>query len=497
VSLALDFELHKKQALVLQSKATEILYGGAAGGGKSHVSRVLSILFALEIPGIQIYLFRRLYEDLIKNHLEGPTGFRAMLAPWINCKHPKSPLIGGRLAEVVEGQIRFWNGSKIHLCHLQHQKDLTKYYGPEFHVLFIEEATQFTEYMIRFLRSRLRIPTSLKIPDKYLKPEAEWKDPAVPSYYFPRAIYTSNPGGVGHAYFKRAFIEGHEAMKTHIAPPLDGGHTREFIPAKVDDNPSVNREEVKANLSGLPPQLVDAMLNGNWNAVIGAYYPECDPFLHIIEPFPIPPWWTRMVGMDWGACGDGDPFSIGWWAVSDGSIHPYPKGYMVCYRRWYGRGLGKMTASAVAKGILEREKLDPNITQRVAGGDILEQRGHGQSILDIFAENGVHFSRADMRRLSGWNQIRERLVGVGGQPMMGWFKNCADGLDLLSQLQHNPNDPEDCVGDDHDPDMTRYVLMNNPWAAEKPPTEKPLAERFAKPTMEQMWAIRESQMRSR
>lgn len=496
-SLHLSFDLHAKQGLVLESKATEILYGGAAGGGKSHVARVLSILWALEIPGIQIYLFRRLYEDLIKNHLEGPTGFRAMLAPWINGRHPKSPLTGKRLAEVVEGEIRFWNGSKIFLCHLQHQKDLTKYYGPEFHVLFIEEATQFTEYMIRFLRSRMRIPKTLKIPDKYLKPQSEWKSND-PEYYFPRAIYTSNPGGVGHSYLKKAFVDGHIEQELHQAPHDDGGHFRTYIPAKVDDNPSLNREEVKANLSGLPPALVDAMLNGNWNAVIGAYFPEADPKIHLIKPFHIPEWWTRYMSMDWGACGNGDPFAIGWWAVSDGSISSYPRGTLICYRAWYGRGMPKVTASQIAEGILQREAKDPEVISRYAGGDILEQRGHGESILEIFANKGVYFTRADMRRESGWNQVRERLTGEKNIPRIYFFNTYQDEFETLQNLQHDNNDPNDCApGDDHFPDMVRYMCMSRPYEQDRPPAEKPIEEKFRPPTIDDLWSMRESLLANR
>lgn len=392
---------------------------------------------------------------------------------------------------MVQGEIRFWNGSKIFLCHLQHQKDLTKYYGPDFHVLFIEEATQFSEFMIRFLRSRLRIPEALSIPDKYLKPNEQWRDPNVKDYYFPRAIYTSNPGGIGHGYIKRSFLTGFKPYQLHRAPDDDGGHTRQFIPARVDDNPSVNREEVKAGLSGLPPVLVDAMLNGNWNAVIGAYFPEIGP-QHLIKPFDIPTYWTRLMAMDWGACGDGDPFAIGWAAVSDGSIPGFPKEHLLWYRIWYGQGLPKTTVQFVAKGILEREAKDPQIFRRVAGGDILEKDGTGPSVREIFSEYGIHFARADMRRVSGWQQMRERWVGKHDIPMMGVFDTYRDELETVMQLQHDLNDPNDAAaGEDHVADMLRYGAMSRPWSAAKPASEKTLAERFKPPTIDELWQERD------
>jgi hypothetical protein len=499
-----NFELHPRQGDALTSKATELLYGGAAGGGKSHVTRVLSILWAIEVPGINIFIFRRLYNDLILNHLEGPTGLNAMLAPWINARHPKSPLRAGRLCEVVEGEIRFWNGSKIHLCHLQHQKDLTKYYGPEFHVLFLEEATQFTEYMIRFLRSRMRIPKSLKIPDKYLKPKAEWKNPSDPESYFPRMIYTSNPGGVGHGYIKRAFLDGRKPYEYHVAPADDGGHVRQYIPAKVDDNPSLNASSVKANLSGLPPALVAAMLNGDWNKVIGAYFPELDlsggESSHLIPPFPIPShWWSSaFMSMDWGAAGEGDPFAITWFVVSDGCIPMYPRDSLICYRVWYGRGLPKVTASQVALGILQREKQNETIVSRWAGGDILEKRGHGESIAEIFAKHGVHFQRADSRRESGWNQVRERLVGKDGIPRLYFFNTYLDAVETMQNLQHDVNNPNDCApGDDHVADAVRYGCMSRPWVANKPKPDMPLEQKFKQPSLDDLWKQREAMMRER
>jgi len=494
-SLHLDFELHPRQADVAISSATEVLFGGAASGGKSHLARVLAILWCIEIPGLQIYLFRRLYDDLIKNHLEGPTGFRAMLAPWTNARHPKSPFPGGRLCEIVQGEIRFWNGSKIFLCHLQHQKDLSKYYGPEFHVLFLEEATQFSEFMIRFLRSRMRIPKALKIPDKYLKPKEVWKDPNEPEYLFPRAIYTSNPGGIGHDYIKKSFIKDWKPYELHYAPESDAGHLRQYIPAKVDDNPSVRRDAVKANLSGLPAKLVDAMLSGDWSAVVGAYFPEIDPAKHIIKPFDIPSWWPHFCAMDYGACGEGDPFAIGWGAVSDGSIPGIPREAIVWYRIWYGKGLPKVTVEQIANGIHRRELKDPKILWRVAGGDITQERGTGPSAYEMFSTHGLYFQRADMRRLPGWMQMQERFVGKDSKSLMYFFPECEDALETVAQLQHDLNNPNDCApGEDHVADMIRYGCMSRPWVRQKPEAEKTLEEKYRKPTLDELWTIRDQQL---
>lgn len=503
----LNLSLWPKQLSILNSYAQELFYGGAAGGGKSHVARVLAILWATEIPGIQIYFFRRFADDLKKNHVEGPTGFTELLKEWSNRK----------LVQIVDGEIRFKWGSKIYLRSCQYERDLPRLLGPEMHVLFIEECGQFSEKMIRYMRGRLRIPDTLKIPEKYLLPPELRMDPKVPEYSFPRAIYTSNPGGIGHLYLKNSFVLPGSGKTYFRAPEDDGGMLRQFIPARLADNPSIDRRRYEANLKGLgSKELVKSLLEGDWNQVVGAFLSEFQKNTHLIAPFKIPSHWTRFVSADWGACGDGDPFAIGWFAVADGlddkgnaiwvkslggTFYKVPRGTLVCYRIWYGKGLPKVTAKYVGRGISQREinGNDGFIAYRVAGGDIKQDRGTGPSVREHWEDSGLSFGKADQRRVEGWNEFRTRLnpseeliIPVGMCPGILFFDTCEEALETVINLQHDPLNPNDAAqGEDHVPEMIRYGVMSRPYEQAAPPKDKPLEESFRPPTLDDLWAERE------
>ena len=308
----IDIDLHAKQGVALQTRATEVLYGGAAGGGKSFLMRSVAILWCASIPGLQVYLFRRLRDDLIKNHIEGPKGFRALLAPWV----------AAGFCNMVEDEIRFWNGSKIYLCHCKDEKDRFKYLGAEIHVLLIDELTTFTEVIYRFLRGRVRM-VGAKVPDHM-------------HGRFPRILCGSNPGNIGHHWVKSGFVDARPSLEVAQMPPEEGGMLRQYIPAKLDDNPSMTEDDpgYEDKLSGLGNDaLVKAMRDGDWNVVAGAFFTEFSEAMHVIEPRSLPAYWLRFRSFDWGSA---RPFSVGWWAVSDGELPEFPRGALIRYREWYG-----------------------------------------------------------------------------------------------------------------------------------------------------------------
>lgn len=476
VPIELNFPLHDRQFDAFDTIATEVLYGGAAGGGKSYLMRACAVTWCAFIPGLQVYLFRRVQPDLVKNHIEGPKGLRATLAPWVNAG----------LVTIIEDEIRFWNGSKIYLCHCKDEKDRFKYLGAEIHVLLIDELTTFTEVIYRFLRGRVRA-VGLNLP-----PELKGR--------FPRILCSSNPGNIGHHWVKAAFIDSVTPMDLRQMSDEEGGMVRQYIPAKLGDNPSMAEDDpnYRARLRGLgAPALVKAMEDGDWNVVAGAYFEEFSTERHVIAPFEIPKHWVRIRAADWGSA---KPFSIGWYAVSDGEFTSIPRGALVKYREWYGMKPGqpnvglKMTAEEVADGIVSRQ---------------LPEEQHELSVMDpaAFAEDGgpsiaermgthakVYFIRADNARIArhgamgGWDQLRSRLVGScerdeetnavlwdTGRPMLYFFSTCVHTIRTLPALQHDELRPEDVDTDseDHAPDETRYACMSRPWVRPSPKKAEP------------------------
>lgn len=453
VELPMHFQA--KQGEVLRSEATEILYGGAAGGGKSYALRLLAILWAWAFPGIQIYLFRRISDDLIKNHVEGPQGFQALLSAWADHK----------FCEIVQGEIRFWNGSKIYLCHCHEDKDRFKYQGAEMHVLLIDELTHFSEVIYRFLRSRVRM-AGLTLPAEI-------------AARFPRIIAGTNPGNIGHAWVKRTWIDGKEPGKVYRASDDEGGMLRQYIPARLDDNPALLKDDplYRTRLRGLgSAALVKAMEDGDWNIIEGAFFDCWSTERHVIQPFEIPAHWTRARSFDWGSA---KPFSVGWWAIAsedhdtpDG--HTIPRGALVCYREWYGMKPGqdnvglKLQVAEVAQGILLREGKGEEITYSVADPAIFKEDG-GPSIGEQMARAGVLFRRADNARVAGWSQMRNRMMAEP-ESQIYWFTTCLDAIRTIPSAMHDEHKPEDLDTDceDHAIDQARYMCMSRPYQTAKP-----------------------------
>lgn len=464
----LDFPLWPLQEAALTTPAQEVLFGGAAGPGKSHLMRVACILWAFGVPGLQIYLFRRHARDLRQGHLEGPTGFRALL----------TEAERGGFCEVVEHEIRVFHGdgpmSRISLNHCQYDQDVFNYKTIEFHVLALEEASELTEFQIRYLRSRVRMPDAVRVP-----PDLAGR--------FPRCLYTSNPGGPGHSYLKRAFIDSALPGAIWTAPDDDGGFSRQFIPARLIDNPSINPTEYRKRLTGLGSKAyVDALLNGDWNAIVGAFFDVFDLFKHRIESFAPAAHLTKFRGFDWGSSA---PFGVLWFCVADGE--PWlshrgtkcwaPRGSIIAYREWYGcnpdrpsEGIG-ISNLEIINGIKSRTPDTERIVATITDSLPFQSRdGKGdvsKTIAKVFADNGVPLQQGNTDRVEGWSMTRSALIGKDGVPELYFTEDCHHAIRTIPLMQRSLTNCEDIADhqEDHLPDIIRLACISSPQTKDKPP----------------------------
>lgn len=465
----LRFALHPKQLEAFFSQATEILYGGAAGGGKSHLLRIAAVSFAYLVPGLQVYLFRRTSPDLLKNHMEGPSSFPVLLAEWVEISFVK--------INYTENSITFRNGptgtfaggSKIFLCHCQYEKDKTNYQGAEIHLLLFDELTHFTDSIYRYLRGRVRLG-SLAVPDEY-------------KGRFPRVISGANPGGVGHNWVKSTFVDGCEPMEHRQMEKGEGGMVRQYIPAKLTDNPTLmeNDPDYADRLSALgSPELVKAMLEGDWNIISGGMFDDVfNRDVHIVKPFRPPSSWKINRSFDWGSS---KPFAVGWWAESDGteatmadgSKRTFPPGTLFRIYEWYGwdgktpdKGV-KMSAKEIGRGVKEREaRFSFQVMPGPADSAIWTEE-NGNCIAQDFEEEGLVWQKANKKpgsRINGWEKMRGMFKACLQSPMeepgLFVFSNCLQFIRTIPTLPRDENKYDDVntKSEDHIADETRYRVL--------------------------------------
>lgn len=360
----------------------------------------------------------------------------------------------------VENEFEFWNGSVLHLCYCDSENDVEKYRGAEIHVFLPDELTHFSEYQYRFLRSRVRI-AGLKVPEQYKS-------------RLPRIEAGSNPGSIGHAWVKRSFISPKPPMEIWRTPPEEGGMLRQYIPARLVDNPHLAEEDpaYADRLRGLGAvDLVRAMLDGDWDIIAGQAFEKLRREIHCIEPFVPPDDWLVAGSLDWGSS---RPFSFGLWTVSNGNPLPdgrsYPRGSVIRYGEWYGwngkpnEGM-RMEVAEVADGILKKCG-DRKLAYCVADPAMWKVDG-GPSHAEIMGRHGLILRRADNSRFAGYLEVRSRIAGDENGPMLYATKNCHSGFwrtmpDIVMDESHVED--VDTDQEEHCYDEVRYFCMSRPWA---------------------------------
>jgi hypothetical protein len=346
---------------------------------------------------------------------------------------------------------------------MESDDDWMEYWGHAYTWIGWDEIALWSS-MTPYLRMKARLRSaSASIPNKRIRASA-------------------NPGGPGHHNVRAYWRIDEYPEGDHVFVPPDGsGMRRLFIKARLQDNKIgiANDPGYEARLEGAgSPTFIRAIKEGDWSVIEGSFFPEFNSSRHVIAPLILPAHWTRFRAMDWGSS---KPFSVGWYAVSDGELSQFPRGALIKYREWYGMKDGqpnigiKLTAEQIRTGIpglpgiTEREKGD-KIAYGVIDPSALAEDG-GPSIASRMAP--VVWKPGDNKRIPGWDQIRGRLAGEDGKPMIYFFSTCIHTIRTLPMLQHDSIKAEDVDTDaeDHAGDETRYACMSRPWVSGK--AEKP------------------------
>lgn len=435
-------EPNTKQQLFLSDKHKHIAFGGARGGGKSWSVRTKSKLLALRYAGIRMLIVRRTYPELINNHIN----------------QLRLELLGIAKYNDKDKVLKFSNGSTINFMYCARDSDLDRLQGVEYDVIFLDEATQLSEFQMKKITACLRGVNN-----------------------FPKRVYyTCNPGGQGHGYIKRLFID---KKYEHGEIPEEYS----FIQSLVTDNVALmeSQPDYIKQLEALPPKLREAWLNGNWEIFEGQFFEDFrvspdstkaaelgvteDELLnerrwtHVIEPFEIPKGWTICRSYDFGYA---KPFSCAWWAIDyDGVMYRILELYGCTQTPNEGvKWTPDKQFSEVRKIELEHPWLTGRKIHGIADPSIWDG-SRGDSIAETAMKYQIYFDPGDNKRIAGWMQCHYRLAfDENGYPMMYVFNNCKAFIRTIPLLIYSETNVEDLdtTLEDHVADDWRYMAMSRP-----------------------------------
>ena len=401
----------------LAAPETDVLYGGAAGGGKSYAMLVDPLRFAHRSAHRALILRRSMPElrELIDKSRE---------------LYPKA-FPGCRFRE-VEKIWTFPSGAKLEFGFLERDADVYRYQGQAYSWIGFDEITHLnTEFSWNYLASRLRTT-----------------DPEITPYM----RCTANPGGAGATWVKKRYIDPHPPNESFVGAD---GLTRRFIPARLEDNPYLAHDgRYEQMLNALPDVQRKQLLEGNWDITEGAAFTEFDLDMHVIAPFEIPIGWERVKGIDYGYASES---ACGWGAVDS------TDGTLIIYRELYRKGL---TGVDLAQLITNMELEDPYSVQGVLDTAAWNRTGTtGPTVGETLQRAGHKLRRADKNRIQGKIQIHEYLrVQPSGRPKIQICNNCPNLIRELQSIPLDKSNPEDVDthAPDHAYDALRYLIMSRP-----------------------------------
>lgn len=427
------------QTEFLSSPEREVLYGGSAGGGKSYAI-LADALRDMTHPQFRGLIVRRTTEEL-RELVQKSQELYPRAYPGIKWSERKM-------------EWKAPSGATLWMSFLERDQDVTRYQGQAFSYIAFDELTQWaTPFTWNYMRSRLRTTAS-----------------DLPLYM--RA--TTNPGGPGHGWVKKMFIDPEVWGKAFWATDIETGETlqwpkghskegqplfkRRFIPAKLSDNPYLyNSGDYEANLLSLPEHDRRRLLEGDWDVIEGNAFPEFSRSIHVVEPFEIPYDWRRFRAADYGY---GSASGVLWFAVT-------PEEELVIYRELYTH---KVLAQDLADMVLEEEQDDGRIQYGVLDSSCWHQRGNpGPSIAEVMIARGCSWRPSDRSkgsRIAGKNEVHRRLQvdPYTERPRMVIFNNCTNLIAQLPLIPLDRNNPDDVdtKSEDHLYDALRYGCMSRP-----------------------------------
>jgi len=413
----MELQVTKKQKWFLDADSFEVLFGGAAGGGKSYGQLIDALLYALRYDHSAQLILRRTFPELEKSLIRKALEiYPREIYKYNASKHTMT----------------FVNGSLIDFGYLNSDNDVTQYQSAEYDVIRFDELTHFTEYMYTYMHSRCR---GVNDHPKHIKS-------------------STNPGSVGHAWVKKRFVDPAPAGKEFTAD----GETRIFIPARVQENQFLmaNDPGYLKRLRGLPEKERKALLDGDWDIFEGQYFDEWLPTRHVVKPFPVPPDWRVYRSIDYGL----DMLACYWTAFDH-----FGRGYV--FREFCQSDL---TVDQAARQIAARSP-EP-VYATMAPPDLWGRtKDTGRTIAEGFAKGGVPLTKAKNDRVTGWLNVKEWLQlrpDEQGEPTpsLRIFDTCRELIRTLPALTRDEKNPNDCATEPHDithsPDSIRYLIAGRP-----------------------------------